>query len=211
MTLYALYLGKWSEAVSSLAVSAAIVSAIFAFEVVHQASLNQLPQLIAKFDCESRYQLIQLVLQNIGGSTAYNVRLSWMEKYGSSEKIFPKPKCIYGGFVAIHQDQEFNRLISLHKGESHFITVDGYYQFYEKNEAPTNYIGRVSFTDQMIGGNEYNIDIPLSMEEFRITLDHNKESTKAEYSIMKLPGKLDEIAKQLSIFNSKIGVFNEGE
>ncbi|GGC08624.1 hypothetical protein [Dyadobacter sediminis] len=209
MTLYALYLGKWPEAVSSLGVSAAIISAIFAFEVVHQVNVNQLPQVIAKFDCESRYNFIQLVLQNIGGSTAYNIRLSWLDTYHGQENVYDKPKCIYGGYVAIHKQQEFDRVISLQKGESHFITVDGYYQFYENNKAPTNYIAKINFTDQISGGNYYEIIVPLSMEEFRITLDHNKESTKAEYSITLLPKKIDAISKLLTDLNTTLKSFKD--
>jgi hypothetical protein len=209
MTLYALHLGKWPEAVSSLGVSAAIISAIFAFEVVHQASVNQLPQVIAKFDCESRYNIIQLVLQNIGGSTAYHNRLSWLEKYHDQGIVYSKPKCIYGGFVAIHKQQEFDRVISLQKGESHFIKVDGYNQFYKDNEAPTNYIAQINFTDKLSGGNEYEIIVPLSMEEFRITLDHNKESTKAEYSVTLLPKKFDELSKLLSDLNKILKSFKD--
>jgi len=198
MTVYALYLNKWSEAVSSLAVTAAVISAILAYEVIYNAQINQLPQIIVKVDGESRYSILQLVIQNIGGSAAYNVRLKWLEEYGEDATKYLKPKLTYGGDVRIHSDQNFDRIISLQKGESHFLVIDGYWQFFENNKSPANYIALVKYTDQFKGGNEYEIIIPISMEEFRLTLDYAKESTRADYAITQMPDRIDKIARILN-------------
>lgn len=210
MTLYALSLNKWPEAVSSLGVAAAIISAMLAFEVVHQSYVNQLPQIILKIDGESRYGILQLVIQNIGGSTAFNIRFTWLEEFGDPKRIYNKPKLIYGGFVAIHKESEFNRIVALQKGESHFIVIDGYNQFYENNPTPTNYIARIEFSDQLEEGSYFSYDIPLSMEEFRTTLDHTKESTKANYSITLIPKKLDALTSKLEEIKRELSKNNLG-
>jgi hypothetical protein len=193
----AIHEGKWSEAVSCLGVFAALVSAMFAFEVIHQGSLNQLPQIIVKIDGESRYSLLQLVVKNIGGSTAYRIKLSWIEEYGPTKKRYGKPQSIFGGFVQIHKNPDFDFIVSLQKDESHFVIIDGYNAFYKKNPYPTDYILRVEFFDQLESGNKFDYIIPISMEAGRLTLDHAKESTKAYYSLTKIPEKLEKMTDEL--------------
>ncbi|GAB2772812.1 hypothetical protein GCM10027275_14690 [Rhabdobacter roseus] len=77
LAIYALFFKKYDILVSSLALIISTISASFAYEVIFRDAINKLPHVIVEFDGESRYQIWQLVFKNIGGSTAYNIRLSW--------------------------------------------------------------------------------------------------------------------------------------
>jgi hypothetical protein len=121
LLIFALYIDKYDIVISSLTVIATCMSTAFAYDVIYQTKINQLPVINLTFDCHSRYQLWQLVITNIGGGAAFNVKIEWLEYADFEGAQIIKPRNRELDVVCFSKEPVYNKLASLPKGSSHYI------------------------------------------------------------------------------------------
>ncbi|GAB3178114.1 hypothetical protein GCM10027291_43060 [Telluribacter humicola] len=201
LLLYSLNISKYDVTAGSFAVIASTISAIFAYEIIHKDKVNQLPFVTIGFDDHSRYSFFQFVVKNIGGSTAFNVQVEWLNELNNSSSSYSIPKNLEGKPIRFHKEDQFNRILALQKGETHYTLVNSHNEFFKQNK-PACFLARITFEDSFIDGEKYSYLIPISLEENKWTLDHIDEKLKAEYQIQKLPKKLDDIKSELERMNN---------
>lgn len=68
---------EWNVIASSLAVVTAIIAAFSSMKIIWKQEDDLEPNLYVYFDLQSRSGVIQLVVKNVGGSTAYDLKLKW--------------------------------------------------------------------------------------------------------------------------------------
>lgn len=192
LLIYGLKIQKYDIVVGCLAVIASCLSAAFAYDVTYQAKITQLPSIIVEFDCDSRYQLWQLFVKNVGGGTAYHVTLDWIESNQESQPKIIKPVNRDREVICFSKEPIYNHLVALPKGGTHYIWVDEFYNFFELNK-PAYFIALISFQEKMEGGTVTTMEIPLSLESSARTLTYVKEIRRTEYEIQKIPDELKKI------------------
>ena len=74
------YIIEWKTIASCLAVITAIIATFFSIQIIWKQEDDYEPDIIAFFDLDSRSQIIQFVIKNIGGSNAYDIQLNWEDK-----------------------------------------------------------------------------------------------------------------------------------
>ncbi len=180
----------------------ATIPAILAYETIYQSRIDKLPVIDCVIDCHSRYGLFQLGIRNTGGSTAYNIRLRWLETNPKTKEKIDVPNNTFGHIVSFANDENFNYLSSLLKGDTHLIIIDGYFQLFDRYPEGTNFVAFITFYDRMEDGNKYEVAIPISFDGYRNTLNYTKEQTKTHFDLQKLRGDLHKIENRLSDLNS---------
>lgn len=132
LTIKAYCLREWNTIASCLAVITAIIATFFSVRIIWKQEDDYEPDIIAFFDLDSRSQIIQLVIRNIGGSNAYDIQLNWKDKLIDSNNILvelpyvpvlTKGDCIRL-FVGISTDRFENAIREniklVYKGNIHF-------------------------------------------------------------------------------------------
>lgn len=119
ISIKAIEKGEWGTIAGALAVIAAIISTFVSQSLIWKQEDDIEPDVIVFFDLDSRSHLIQLVIKNIGGSNAYDVKIKWIKplvNIDNSEINFP--------YIPI-----------LPKDNQHQIFVDGTTLTFEKAKA----------------------------------------------------------------------------
>jgi len=96
-------LKEWNAIAASLAVITAIIAAYLSLPSIWKQIDESEPNLLAYFDLDSRSNVIQFVIKNIGGGHAYDVKLIWEKALTDIDgnlielpfvPIIPKNDCI---------------------------------------------------------------------------------------------------------------------
>jgi hypothetical protein len=180
------YINKENSAVisASLAVIAAIVSAWGAIRVVERSEDAEKPYLYPSFDLEGRYNLIQLVLRNYGGSPAYNINLDFNEHVLDIE----------GNPVNFSVSSEASDIPVLLPGERISVIVGGSGDIISKY-SNLNFSGQVSFENR--SKKKYKYKFYISLEQYRKTILYGNEELRTNYELQKLPKLMKEISNEL--------------
>jgi len=191
---------KYDVTAGSLAVIASLITAAFAYEVIYRDTLNRLLVILIEFDSTSRYGFWQLVIKNVGGSTAYNIRIEWLESLPDGTEKFVKPKNRDNNTISLHPIENYNRIVSLPQGSSTSIWIDEFHAFFNNNQ-PAEFCVRIIYKDGIKDKNEYEEIVPISLEHQKLTLMHIKEITKTEYELQKIPEKLEALRQAVLKIN----------
>ena len=128
----------FNTSASSLAVITAIIAAWTALTITWHQEDSLLPIIEVKFDLESRYSLIQLVIENVGKSAAFNVSIKWESPImGLNKKEINFP------YLKNTKDNQFHVILP---NERSSILVDEVSSFFEKyKDTDLNYKGIVKY------------------------------------------------------------------
>lgn len=95
------------------------------------------------------------------------------------------------------------RLLS--KDQKHFTIVGGYYELFKRYPEEAFFLAKLTYSEKLTGGCIMETIVPVSFDEFRMTLDYSEESSLTHYRLQKLPEKLDKIEKALNQISGKLG------
>ncbi|CAG5003140.1 hypothetical protein DYBT9275_03069 [Dyadobacter sp. CECT 9275] len=204
LILIAVRRNEWDAVAGLSGAAIAVIPAIMAYDTIFQARIEKLPQLDIIIDITSRYSLFQLVIVNNGGSAAYNINLTWLDKEQGSGRPLPIPFNLFGQPISFSKDERYNVIRLLSKGQSHHTVIDGYYPFYERYPEEAFFMAKLSYSEDVAGNSKMEIIIPVSLDEFRSTLDYHTESSKTNYELQQLPKKLDKIKSALDNITCKL-------
>lgn len=192
---------EWDAVAALAGATIAIIPAILAYETIFQSRLDRLPAIDCIIDSNSRYSFFQLGIKNTGGSTAYNIRLRWLEKDPETEKPIEIPLNCFGKPISFDTDEKNNYISSLIKGEIHLTIVDGYMQLFDRYREGTRFVALITYNDRFNKGNNYEVTIPISFDSHRTTLNYTNEQTKALYDIQEIQKSIKKIENYISDIN----------
>ncbi len=89
LALIAYSKNEWNTIASCLAVITALLATYISLRIVWKQEDDLEPDIIVYFDLESKTGIIQFVIQNVGGSNAYDIKLDWKDELidGRGNKI----------------------------------------------------------------------------------------------------------------------------
>jgi hypothetical protein len=174
----------WATLAAALAVLASLVSAFSSQRVVELQEDALQPALQASFDFRNRYELAQFRVANRGASAAYDVRIEWDKP--PLQTVEGLPVQIFGpsGILPILlPGDEASFLL----GQSHaFLSA----------HLETKWSG--TFTYHNAATARRDMRFTLTAEHERLSLVHNEEDPKTQFELQKIPGRLKDIATELS-------------
>jgi len=204
LTMLAVQRNEWDAVAGLVGATIAIIPAIMAYDTIFNARIDKLPQLDIFIDPTSRYQLFQLVTINSGGSAAYNIKITWLEKDPESGRPLLIPQNVYGQNVSYGKKEGYDSIRLLAKGQKHYTVVGGYYKFFKRYPDEAFFLAKLTYSQSLNGGGIMEVIVPVSFDEFRMTLDYNEESSLTHYRLQQLPKKLDQIQSALEHISNKL-------
>ncbi|MCF2491496.1 hypothetical protein [Dyadobacter sp. CY347] len=207
LTIYSLSEGKYEVCAAALAVIVSVLASGFAYEVVYEAKASQRPVLSVEFDSTERYMIWQLLVKNMGGSTAYNIRIEWLETSVNDELRTIKPKDRDGDVVCFSKITGHDVIVSLPKNATFAIWVDEFYSFLDANK-PASFLARLTFQHQIRGGEVREVFVPISLGHGRV-LTYINEVRRTEFELQKLPKALNDIAGEVRSLREQLTHTNE--
>lgn len=152
----------------ALAVIAAVVSARASTQVLELQEDPQLPYPYPYVDASSRYQLLQLRVEDFGGTAAHSARLEWdkplLARRGNHVGCRELPVPMPGHGVA------------------EVVGVD--HAFFGR-EQDANHSGRFLFQDAR--GNKHRYPFCVSAEQYRMATFYDDERQKTHYKLQQIP------------------------
>ena len=180
-----------NTAASCLAVITAIIASWTALTITWNQENGLLPILELRFDLESRYSLIQLVIENVGKSNAYDIYIKWQKPIfnsnGKEINFPPLPNLRTSQFLVLLPNERASILVD---EESHF--------FEKYKEADLNYYASITYKTSKRAILNEKREIVLSLEHKRKGLSYEKEEPRTHFELQKIPGLLEDIKNVLS-------------
>lgn len=149
--------GKWETIASSLAVITAIIAAFLSVRVIWKQEDDYEPDIIAFFDLDSRSEIIQFIIKNVGGSNAYDIKLNWISPLADcNERLVELP------YVPV-----------LQKGDCIKLFVDistSRFEKAKKEQKELIYEGEILFKYTRSSNRYFKRHFEISLEQFRMKL-----------------------------------------
>lgn len=174
----------WNIAAASFAVITAIISA-WTTETLYERQEESLrPYPYPTLDAYSRTHLFQLRLTNMGGSTAYDIRLNWNQPLINMK----------GDQVRFSQgDPEVPLLLP---NTSIAVLIDASHRFLSKNK-DAEYSGVIEFKDDPRSKKVYTHDFYISAEMYRGLPTYTSDEQTTHDKLQELPNSINNVAKEL--------------
>lgn len=185
--------GGWATIAGGLAVIAAVVAAWTGQRALELQEDALRPYPYPTVDSTSRYGLLQLRVENTGGSAAHDIRLKW-DKPLLNSKGEPVVFTVMEGAPDIPV---------LLPGESASILIDGVGQFFGA-VSDANYSGSVEFKDA--SGSDQKHRFLLSVEGHRKSLYHEDEEPMTHHQLQQLPSKMDGLIRELKMIRERLSL-----
>jgi len=184
---------EWETVTASISLIIAIISGWIAYEVFLKQSEADKPQIVLRIDFKSRYDLIMLVIENLGTRPAFNIVLNWDNEL----------KDHYGKIVKFNKFDETSDIPVLNAKEQTSVIIDTPWNFFEKNKnANLDYSGTVSFQETLTSKRKTTYPFKFSFRHYGSSPSFENEEPKTMFELQKIPEKLDEIKKALDKLNS---------
>lgn len=169
----------WSTLTAVLAVIAAVIAVLPALRVLEIQEDSQRPRPTPYFDLTSRYDLLQLRVQNFGASIAYDVQLKWKTR------------------PVDHKGNEIQSLdcISVLVPQGSVSTLIGTSHDTVRKLSDTKFEGECHYKDA--SGKRFRQKFICSVDASQKQLIHDNELPKTLRELQDIPKELARIADQL--------------
>ena len=171
---------------AALAVMAAVVSAFGAIKNIELQEDALLPYPNPYIDASSRYQLLQLRIENFGGSAAHSIRLQWDRPLRNHQ----------GNLVGCREIA----VLMPQQNVPEVIDVDS--AFFDR-ETDANYTGTISFRD--VSGTHYVRRFHVSVEQYRLASSYDNEVQKTYHRVQQIPEHLKRLNRELAALRRTLG------
>lgn len=158
LTIKAYFLSEWNTIAGTLAVITAIIGTFLSLKIIWKQEDEYEPEILVSFDVDSRNGIIQLVIKNIGGSNAYDIKLKWNKTLKEA-----KGKEVFLPYVPV-----------LTKGDSIRLIVDSTMARFQKAETEKEQL----IYDGFIKYKYSKKDKKYRKENFEISLEHFKNKIR---------------------------------
>ncbi len=181
---------EWNTVAGSLAVITAIIGSWVTQRIIWKQEDDLEPSISVYLDLKSRHGVIQFIIENNGGSSAYDLKIVW-------EKPLYDLKNDEVHFNKNGQDIE---IPIINKGQKYSLIVNGTiptYEAAEKENRILEYSGFVNYKRSKKDKRFQKSDFFLSLEPYRKSLTFENEELNFFYEGAKMHGDLREINKSL--------------
>ncbi|MEJ7826881.1 MAG: hypothetical protein WKF91_01750 [Segetibacter sp.] len=188
LVVRALQVNQWDTIVAPLAVITAVIAAYISLKIVWRQEDDIEPNIILYFDLDSKSGAIQLLIKNIGGGNAYDVKVIWEEpllNYANEQVNFPS-------------------IPVLLKGETYRSFVGASVETFEKAKSDNSELNFTGFIEyKLTRGKKKHItkEFDLSLEAYRKKLrpiSDEQEFYLKNLSIAKELSEIKETLKELA-------------
>lgn len=181
---------EWNTVAASLAVTTAIIGSWSAQRIIWKQEEELEPKLTAYLDLKSRKGVTLFVIENVGGSTAYNVKIIWKKPL-----LDLKEEEVH--FSSGEKDIDFRRIS---KGQRFSYFVNGTTELFRKHDSNNELLefwGEIKYKKKIKSLFEIVDDFFVSLEPFRKSLNTDDELQGFLHEGAKLHNDLIEINKSL--------------
>jgi hypothetical protein len=192
---------EWNTVAGSLAVITAIIGSWITQRIIWKQEDDLEPSVCAYLDLKSRQGIIQFVIENNGGSSAYDVKIVW-------QKPLYDLKNDEVHFNKSGQDIE---IPIINKGQKYSLIVNGTREIYEaaeKEKKMLEYSGYINYKRAKKDKKFQKSEFFLSLEPYRKSLTFETEELNFFHEGAKMHNDLREINKSLQqlvkLYNEKI-------
>jgi hypothetical protein len=174
----------WAAVAAALAVITSVIASWGAQRVLELQQDSQRPYPYPSIDVTSRYMLMQLVVKNLGGTAAYDIRLKWGKPVLNAE----------GEVARFTKQAEVPEIPILLPNESVAISLGASNALFERYQ-DMNYSGEVEFQDPT--GKRMKHAFYVSAERYRNSLTFREEDLRTNHELQKIPAKLEALTSEV--------------
>lgn len=183
---------EWNTVAATLAVITAIVSAWATQKIIWKQEDDQEPLLEIYFDTHSRQGLTLLVLQNSGGSNAYDIMIKW-----------EKPLFNLKG-EEVHFGRAANKIEIqiINRGQKYFHTVNGTQDMFQKSKeekSVLDFSGKIYYKRNRENDKYSEMDFFISLEPYRGSPLIETDQINFYYEAAKIHSDLKKISSSLAV------------
>lgn len=190
---------EWNTVAGSLAVITAIITAWITQRIIWKQEDDLEPSIGAYFDLKSRHGVIQFVIENNGGSSAYDIKIAWDRPLMD----------LHNQEVHFNNNGKDIEIPIIGKGQKYSLIVNGTLKMYEeaKNENKTlDFSGFIYYKKNKKDRRFLKNDFFITLEPYRKSLTFENEELNFFYEGAKMHNDLKEINKSLQ---KLIELYNE--
>ena len=171
---------EWNTIAASLAVITAIIGAYTSQRILWKQEDDSEPKLLIYFDFKQHRILFELVIENIGGSCAYDVKINWIN-----------PLRIFNG-----ENADFGYIPTIYKNQRTGIIIDSLSDI-KKSDGDTNseyhYSGEILYKTKSSSKKYKKQHFELSLDSKRFRTAHDNIEQEFMASAIKIPERLNDL------------------
>lgn len=186
---------EWGTATASLSLIIAIISAWIAFETFRTMEDQKQPLLTITPDFNNRYNIFQLRLRNHGQYSSYNVKIDW-NNYPTNPK---GEKVTFNSW----KSSDYEAYV-LNGKEETSVFIDSTLSFFERYKDKDLYFsGFISYSLSKESKTRKTESFEFSLDHYLKSLSYEKEEVKTYFELQRIPIKLEEIKKEISMLRKE--------
>lgn len=186
---------EWGTATASLSLIIAIISAWIAFETFRTMEDQKQPLLTITPDFNNRYNIFQLRLRNHGQYSSYNVKIDW-NNYPTNPK---GEKVTFNSW----KSSDYEAYV-LNGKEETSVFIDSTLSFFERYKDKDLYFsGFISYSLSKESKTRKSESFEFSLDHYLKSLSYEKEEVKTYFELQRIPIKLEEIKKEISMLRKE--------
>jgi hypothetical protein len=183
---------EWGSVTAAISLTIAILSGWIAYETFYRQTQSIKPQIVIRLDFESRYDVILLVVENLGQKPAFNISIDWNQELLNlkGNKIRFNKHCTDIDFPV------------LNSGERTSVIVDLASKFYsERTSENMDYDGVIKFQESLSSKRKTSYPFQFSFKHYSFSPSFENEIPKTMYELQKIPKHLEQIKNEIKYSN----------
>lgn len=188
---------EWSTMAAAMSVITAVLAIWSSLNLTWKQEDEKQPQVIVFIDNDSHKHAFSLVVKNVGGSPAYNVRLNWIEPVYDYDKKAPR-------FTDFEEAFDFVFLLNGTQHSRLLIGSDDFRQLCEEAQKPLVYQVEVTYSLNPKGTYRVQQTIYVSLEPFRKSINVLNDQMDFYFENKKVGAHLKSISETLKELNKKL-------
>ena len=187
---------EWESVTAAVSLIIAIVSGWIAFETFHRQSQTMKAQIVVKLDFTSRYDVILLVVENLGLRPAFNIAFVWNQELQN----------LKGEKIRFNKYDDKIDIPVLNPNERTSVIIDVASRFYsaKRNEKNMDYDGIIKFQESLNSKRITSYPFHFSFKHYNMSPSFENETPKTLYELQKIPEKLENIKNEIKNITKQI-------
>lgn len=187
---------EWESLTAVISLIIAIISGWIAYETFHKQTQASKAQIIVRLDFESRYDIILLVVENLGSKPAFNIKLKWNQEL----KNLDGEKIQFNKF-----DKNFDIPV-LNPNERTSVIVDVASRFYSEIDSKENldYDGIIYFQESLSLKKKTSYPFQFSFKHYNFSPSFENETPRTMFELQKIPKQLENIKNEIKTLSKQI-------
>ena len=189
LTIISIKNKEWDTVTATISLIIAIISGWIAYETFYRQSQAEKAQIVVKLDFTSRYDVILLVVENLGLKPAFNIILDWNQELRN----------LKGEKIRFNKFSENIDIPVLNPKEKTSVLIDVASRFYSKrNEKDMDFNGMVKFQESLNSKRQTSYPFQFSFKHYNLSPAFENETPKTMFELQKIPDKLESIKHEIN-------------